>query len=64
MDDAQQAADESKKYATNSAYDTLVVEVNVTDEASVQRMVKLTVEKFGRIDYSVNSAGVSKSVLP
>jgi NAD(P)-dependent dehydrogenase (short-subunit alcohol dehydrogenase family) len=31
----------------------------VTDEASVQNMVDMTVKECGRIDYLVNSAGVS-----
>ncbi|KAL1846317.1 hypothetical protein Daus18300_014300 [Diaporthe australafricana] len=56
---AQEAATESKKYATNAEYQSLVVKVDVADEAAVQEMVDRVVKEFGRIDYAVNSAGVS-----
>ncbi len=36
----------------------IAVEVDVTDSASVTRMVETTREEFGRIDVLVNSAGV------
>jgi NAD(P)-dependent dehydrogenase (short-subunit alcohol dehydrogenase family) len=36
----------------------VAVKVDVSDEASVQSMVDATVKEFGRIDYSINSAGV------
>jgi NAD(P)-dependent dehydrogenase (short-subunit alcohol dehydrogenase family) len=56
---AMEAAEESKKLATNPSYEALAVKVDVTDAASVQAMVDRAVEKFGRVDYCVNSAGVS-----
>ena len=56
---AQDAAEESKKYATHAEYKSLVIKVDVADEAAVQQMVDLAVKDFGRIDYAVNSAGVS-----
>lgn len=55
---AAESVEQSRKYASNADYDSLAVEVNVADEASVQRMVYLAIAKFGRIDYNVNSAGV------
>lgn len=55
---AQEAATESKKFASNPAYRAIAVRVDVTDEASVQAMVDTAMEEFGRIDYFVNSAGV------
>ncbi len=36
-----------------------VVHVDVTDEASVGEMVRLTVERFGRLDCACNVAGIS-----
>lgn len=36
----------------------LTVEVDVSDEASVERMIKLAGEKFGAIDILVNNAGI------
>ena len=35
----------------------LIVQTDVTDEAQVQRLVATTLERFGRIDMLVNSAG-------
>lgn len=56
---ARDAAAESKKYATDAEYQSLVIKVDVADEASVQQMVDQVAKEFGRIDYAVNSAGVS-----
>lgn len=56
---AQDAAAESKKYSTDAQYQSLVIKVDVADEVLVQQMVDQVVKEFGRIDYAVNSAGVS-----
>jgi NAD(P)-dependent dehydrogenase (short-subunit alcohol dehydrogenase family) len=37
---------------------TAIVQVDVSNEASCRRMVEFTLEKFGRLDIAVNSAGV------
>ena len=57
--DAQESAEKSKKFAKNPHYRAIAVKVDVANEASVQAMVDTAVKEFGRIDYSVNSAGVS-----
>lgn len=57
-DAATKAAEESKSLAINANYRAIAVCVNVSDESSVRAMVETTVKEFGRIDYSVNSAGV------
>ncbi|KAK9773202.1 hypothetical protein SCAR479_10119 [Seiridium cardinale] len=54
---ARDAAEESQKYAKHPQYRSLALKVDITDEGSVQSMVDATVKEFGRIDYSVNSAG-------
>lgn len=57
---AMEAAEESKAQASNSAYRAIALQVDVSNEESVQRMVNTTLKEFNRIDYSVNSAGVSR----
>lgn len=56
---ATASAEESKQYATNPEYQSTHFTVNVTDQDGVQAMVDFIVEKFGRLDYAVNAAGVS-----
>jgi NAD(P)-dependent dehydrogenase (short-subunit alcohol dehydrogenase family) len=55
---AVETARASEAVATNPGYEALAVEVDVCDMASVEAMVKTAIQTFGRIDYSVNSAGV------
>jgi NAD(P)-dependent dehydrogenase (short-subunit alcohol dehydrogenase family) len=55
---AYEAALESQELAKHPEYKHLTLKVDVTDEKSVRNMVGLAVAAFGRIDYSVNSAGV------
>lgn len=49
---------ESTPLATNEKYRFLVVEVDVTNETSVEEMIATMISEFGRIDYAVNCAGV------
>ena len=62
LSNAQSAVEESKSFASNSAYHGHAISVDVESLESVQEMVKETVSKFGRIDYLVNSAGVSQII--
>ena len=57
---AGKAAAESKSIATNPEYRAIVIEVDITDPKQVENMVSKVSEEFGRIDYAVNSAGVSQ----
>ncbi|GKZ86815.1 hypothetical protein AnigIFM56816_002579 [Aspergillus niger] len=59
---ATASAEESKQYATNPEYQSTHFTVNVTDQDGVQAMVDFVVEKFGRLDYAVNAAGVDNGV--
>jgi NADP-dependent 3-hydroxy acid dehydrogenase YdfG len=43
---------------TGAGADVLVIETDITDEASVRAMVENTVREFGRLDTLVNNAGV------
>lgn len=38
---------------------TLLVQANVADDADCRRLVAETIDKFGRLDYLVNNAGVT-----
>ncbi len=55
---AQAAAEESSELAQHSSFKAIAVKVDITDEASVDNMVAVTLKEFGRIDYNVNGAGV------
>lgn len=57
---ARDAAEESKSISRNADYRPLALKVDIASEDSVQSMVDTTVKEFGRVDYSVNSAGVSR----
>jgi NAD(P)-dependent dehydrogenase (short-subunit alcohol dehydrogenase family) len=56
---ANESAEQAKKLAKHPNFHTLVVVVDVTDAESVKAMVDAAIKEFGRIDYNVNSAGVS-----
>lgn len=58
---ALEAAQESRRYAKHASYRSLAIKVDIVDEESVQTIVDTTFREFGRIDFSVNSAGVSSS---
>ena len=58
---AKEVAEQSKSLAINPEYRALAVAVDVTSSLSVQRLVELVIKDFGRIDYSVNAAGVNAS---
>jgi NAD(P)-dependent dehydrogenase (short-subunit alcohol dehydrogenase family) len=58
---AKKVADESASYAKHAEYRALAIKVDMTDSQSVQDLVTTAVKEFGRIDYAVNSAGVSLS---
>ncbi|PSN60582.1 NAD(P)-binding protein [Corynespora cassiicola Philippines] len=55
---ALETARESKIHATHADYEALAIAVDVGDPESVDQMVAAAVQAFGRIDYSINSAGV------
>lgn len=42
----------------------LAVAVNVADPASVEAMVKATIDAFGRLDVAVNNAGIAGAAAP
>lgn len=60
LETAKVSSEDSKKYASNKEYQTTTFEMNVKDDASVQAMVDFVVKEFGRLDYAINAAGVSR----
>ena len=56
---AQKAADESQRLGRHPSYRAVAVAVDVSCENEVVNLVEKAVYEFGRIDYAVNSAGVS-----
>lgn len=55
---AHESAEHAKTLAKRPDFRTLVVHLDVTRPESIQAMVDQAVKEFGRIDYSVHSAGV------
>ena len=56
------AATESKKFAVHDSFEAIAIKVDIAEEASVDNMVQITLSEFGRIDYSVNCAGVYPTI--
>ncbi|MFH0890383.1 MAG: SDR family oxidoreductase [Candidatus Aenigmatarchaeota archaeon] len=53
-----EAVNVAKECADAGAADTMVVQLNITDNKSIAAAIKKTVEKFGKIFILVNNAGV------
>ncbi|KAK2616632.1 hypothetical protein QQS21_000455 [Conoideocrella luteorostrata] len=60
LEAAQAGSQKSKSIATAKDYSTLAFGVDVRDRASIDNMVAEIKNKFGRIDYAVNCAGVPR----
>src|SRR4028119_879401 len=59
---AARSVDKLEDLARRAAsHGVLVAEADVADRESVEAMVELTVEKFGRLDVLVNNAGLGPS---
>jgi len=54
LEDCQKVVDEIKK----AKGEALAVKCDVTKKAEVEKMVRQTVEKFGKVDILVNNAGI------
>jgi NAD(P)-dependent dehydrogenase (short-subunit alcohol dehydrogenase family) len=48
----------AKKCRELGAPDVLVVQLNTTDDESINKAVEIVIEKFGHIDFLINNAGV------
>ncbi|CAH0051605.1 unnamed protein product [Clonostachys solani] len=56
---AQEAAKEAKQQATNPDFTVYALCVDVRDFQSVEKVFAFAVDKFKRVDYSVNSVGIA-----
>lgn len=56
---AMASSEESKRYASIKEYKTTTFEMNVQDDNSVKAVVEFVVKELGRLDYTLNAAGVS-----
>lgn len=59
LDAARNTLAECEAVATNAQFRGQIIEVDVTQEESVSHLFGEAAKAFGRIDYCVNSAGVS-----
>jgi NAD(P)-dependent dehydrogenase (short-subunit alcohol dehydrogenase family) len=57
-DGASATIEECQKFSKHPQFRAIAVKVDIVDEDSVESMVQSAVKAFGRIDYSVHSAGV------
>ncbi len=57
-DAAEENGQATVQAVTEAGGEARFVPVDVTDPASVERMVQATVEAFGRLDFAINNAGV------
>lgn len=60
---AAAAAEESIKSAKHPDYQARICSLDVADEKAVNEAFAKVAEEFGRIDFLVNSAGLSNCVL-
>ncbi|MDF1536184.1 MAG: 3-oxoacyl-[acyl-carrier-protein] reductase [bacterium] len=58
-----EAAESAAAEAAAAGIDALAFQVNVADADNVEAMVEKTLDKYGRIDYLVNNAGITRDAL-
>jgi len=58
-----EAAESAAAEAAAAGINALAIEVNVADADSVNAMVEKTLEKYGRVDFLVNNAGITRDGL-
>ncbi|KAL8654372.1 MAG: hypothetical protein Q9210_001532 [Variospora velana] len=58
QNDAVKVSEECKQFSKHPDFRAIAIKVDIVDEASVDAMVRSAMNAFGRIDYSVNSAGM------
>src|SRR6266567_7733995 len=56
----REAGEETAQLVKQTGHECLVIETDVADPVSCERMVAATVDTFGRLDIQVNNAGISQ----
>jgi len=64
VDKVLEGAEETMRMITESGGEAVVIQCDVTRETDVQAMVNASLEIFGRIDCSVNNAGIEAMPIP
>ncbi|MCB9722463.1 MAG: glucose 1-dehydrogenase [Spirochaetaceae bacterium] len=59
-----EAAKETAALVEAEGFEALAIEVDVADEASVERMIASTLERFGRLDCASNNAALGAGFRP
>jgi len=60
----EDGAKETVRKITESGGDAVFVRTDVSDEGSVRELVRQTVDRFGRLDFAVNNAGIEGDLAP
>lgn len=59
----EQAVKAAAGKLTTQGHTTLAISCDVSDDAQVEAMINQTVEKFGRLDFAYNNAGVQNELV-
>lgn len=62
-ENAKKASHEVANAASNPKFKSFASQLDLTNEDQVAKMLKATLEEFGRVDYAANIAGVRALVL-
>ncbi len=57
------AEETATEITTKSGVEAIAIEADVSNQESVQAMVKSAVDKFGKVDILVNNAGITRDML-
>ncbi len=60
----KEGAEEAERAAEEAGENALVINLDVSNEKSVEKAFQATLDKFGQLDILVNNAGVNGSNIP
>jgi 3-oxoacyl-[acyl-carrier protein] reductase len=59
----EEAANETAKELAALGVDSLAIKADVSNASDAEKLIKTTVEHFGKVDYLVNNAGITRDNL-